>query len=127
MEALSYHPEEEIRTLTYRTILLKAPDPEQIQNLNVFIESGFSFLNEKSIREIAAGNFGKHRLDALKQRLYWYRTHMEWPANEKNQQQFESVLRMLFNFAVKHLEFYVSIRAELSRWILLKKRSLSVK
>ena len=121
MEALSYHPEEEIRTLTYRTILLKAPDPEQIQNLNVFIESGLSFLNEKSIREIAAGNFGKHRLDALKQRLYWYRTHMEWPANEKNQQQFESVLRMLFNFAVKHLEFYVSIRAELSRWILLKK------
>ena len=27
---------------------------------------------------------------------------------------------MLFNFAVEHLEFYVSVRAELSRWILLK-------
>lgn len=121
MEALAYHPEEEIRTLAYRTILLKAPDPEQIQNLTVFIESGRSFLNEKSIREIASGNFGKHRLDALKQRLYWYRTHMEWPANEKNHQQFESVLRMLYNFAVEHLEFYVSVRAELSRWILLKK------
>jgi long-subunit acyl-CoA synthetase (AMP-forming)/predicted GNAT family acetyltransferase len=121
MEALAYHPEEEIRTLAYRTILLKAPDPEQIQNLTIFIESGLSFLNEKSIREIASGNFGKHRLDALKQRLYWYRTNMEWPANEMNQQQFESVLRMLFNFAVKHLEFYVSVRAELSRWILLKK------
>jgi long-subunit acyl-CoA synthetase (AMP-forming)/predicted GNAT family acetyltransferase len=121
MEALAYHPEEEIRTLAYRTILLKAPDPEQIQNLTVFIESGLSFLNEKSIREIASGNFGKHRLDALKQRLYWYRTHMEWPASKKNQQQFESVLRMLYNFAVEHLEFYVSVRAELSRWILLKK------
>jgi long-chain acyl-CoA synthetase len=121
MEALAYHKEEEIRTLAYRTILLKAPDPEQIRNLPVFIESGLSFLNEKSIREIASGNFGKHRLDALKQRLYWYRTHMEWPASEKNQQQFESVLRMLFNFAVEHLEFYVSVRAELSRWILLKK------
>jgi long-subunit acyl-CoA synthetase (AMP-forming) len=121
MEALAYHKEEEIRTLAYRTILLKAPDPEQIRNLPVFIESGFSFLNEKSIREIASGNFGKHRLDALKQRLYWYRTHMEWPASENNQQQFESVLKMLFNFAVKHLEFYVSVRAELSRWILLKK------
>jgi len=123
MEALAYHPEEEIRTLAYRTILLKAPDPEQIQNLPVFIESGLSFLNEKSIREIALGNFGKHRLDALEQRLYWYRTHMEWPANEKNQQQFESVLRMLYNFAVEHLEFYVSVRAEMSRWILLKKDS----
>ncbi|MGA3013330.1 MAG: GNAT family N-acetyltransferase [Bacteroidales bacterium] len=121
MEALAYHPEGEIRTLAYRTILLKAPDPEQIQNLTIFIESGLSFLNEKSIREIASGNFGKHRLDALKQRLYWYRTNMEWPANEMNQQQFESVLRMLFNFAVEHLEFYVSVRAELSRWILLKK------
>ena len=121
MEALAYHDEEEIRTLAYRTILLKAPDPEQIQNLTVFIESGLSFLNEKSIREIASGNFGKHRLDALKQRLYWYRTHMDWPANKKNQQQFESVLRMLYNFAVEHLEFYVSVRAELSRWILLKK------
>jgi long-subunit acyl-CoA synthetase (AMP-forming)/predicted GNAT family acetyltransferase len=121
LEALAYHPEEEIRTLAYRTILLKAPDPEQIENLPVFIESGLSFLNEKSIRDIAMGNFGKHRLDALKQRLYWYRTHMEWPANEKNQQQFESVLRMLYNFAVEHLEFYVSVRAEMSRWILLKK------
>ena len=121
MEALAYHPEEEIRTLAYRTILLQATDLEHIQNLPVFIESGLSFLNEKSIREIAAGNFGKHRLDALKQRLYWYRTHMEWPANEKNQQQFESVLRMLYNFAVEHLEFYVSVRAEMSRWILLKK------
>jgi long-subunit acyl-CoA synthetase (AMP-forming)/predicted GNAT family acetyltransferase len=121
MEALAYHPEEEIRTLAYRTILLKAPDPEQIENLPVFIESGLSFLNEKSIREIALGNFGKHRLNALKQRLYWYRTHMEWPANENNQQQFESVLRMLYNFAVEHVDFYVSVRAEMSRWILLKK------
>jgi long-chain acyl-CoA synthetase len=121
MEALAYHAEEEIRTLAYRTILLKAPDPQQIRNLPVFIESGLSFLNEKSIREIAAGNFGKHRLDALMQRLYWYRTNMVWPANEKNRLQFGSVLKMLFNFAVMHLEYYVPIRAELSRWILLRK------
>jgi predicted GNAT family acetyltransferase len=121
MESLAYHKDEELRTLAYRTILLKAPDLEHIQNLPVFIESGLSFLNEQSIREIASGNFGKHRLDALKQRLYWYRTHMEWPASEKNQQQFESVLRMLYNFAVEQLEFYVSVRAELSRWILLRK------
>jgi hypothetical protein len=121
MEALAFHPEEKIRTLAYRTILLNAPDPEQIPNMPVFIESGLSFLNEESIREIAASNFGKHRLDALKQRLYWYRTHMSWPASEKNQQQFGSVLEMLFNFASMHHEFYVSVRAELSRWILHKK------
>ena len=121
IEALAFHPDERIRTLAYRTILLHAPDPEQIPNLPVFIESGLSFLNEESIREIALSNFGKHRLDALKQRLYWYRTHMEWPASERNQQQFGTVLQMLFNFASVHLEFYVSVRAELSRWILHRK------
>ncbi|MEI7723617.1 MAG: GNAT family N-acetyltransferase [Bacteroidota bacterium] len=120
LEALAYHPEEEIRCLAYRLILLKAPNPEDIQNMPSFIESGLSFLNEKSIREIASGNFGKHRLDALKQRLYWYRTHLTWPASKKHQQAFGDVLGMLYNFAVLHLEYYVPVRAELSRWILHK-------
>ena len=120
LEALAYHPEENVRTLAYRIILLKAPDPEQFPYMPFFIESGLSFLDEDSIKKIASSNFGKHRLDALKQRLYWYRTHLNWPAEEQNQQQFETVLRMLFNFAVLHLEYYVSIRAELSRWILHK-------
>jgi long-chain acyl-CoA synthetase len=120
MEALAFHPDEKIRTLAYRILLLKAPDPDEVQYLPSFIESGLPFLNEKSIREIASSNFGKHRLDALKRRLYWYRTHLKWPAEQRNQQQFETVLRMLYNFAVLHLEFYVSVRAELSRWILHK-------
>jgi long-chain acyl-CoA synthetase len=121
LEALAYHKEEEIRTLAYRLVILKTPEPDLIQYLPTFIESGLSFLNEKSIKEIASGNFGKHRLDALKQRLYWYRTNLRWPAEKKNQQQFETVLKMLYNFAVRHLEYYVSVRAELSRWILHKK------
>jgi long-chain acyl-CoA synthetase len=120
LEALAYHPEEKIRTMAYRIILLKTPDPEQFSNIPFFIESGLSFLDEDSIKEIASSNFGKHRLDALKQRLYWYRTHLSWPAEEQHQKQFETVLRLLFNFAVQHLEYYVSIRAELSRWILHK-------
>ncbi len=118
LEALAYHPEEEIRCLAYRLILLKAPRPEDIQFMPTFIESGLTFLNEKSIREIASGNFGKHRLDALKQRLYWYRTHLKWPAPKKQRKAFEDVLGMLFNFAVLHLDYYVPVRAELSRWIL---------
>ena len=121
IEALAFHPEEKIRTLAYRILLLKATEPDLIHYMPAFIESGLSFLNEESIREIAASNFGKHRLDALKQRLYLYRTNLTWPANEKNRKQFEYVLQMLFNFAVSHLEFYVSVRAELSRWILHKK------
>ena len=118
LEALAYHPEEEIRCLAYRLILLNAPKPEDIQFMPAFIESGLSFLNEKSIREIASSNFGKHRLDALKQRLYWYRIHLKWPASKRHRKAFEDVLGMLFNFAVLHLEYYVPVRAELSRWIL---------
>ena len=121
LEALAYHSKEEIRALAYRLLLLKAPDPDQDPYLSPFIESGLSFLNEQSIREIAGSNFGKHRLDALKQRLYWYRSNLTWPAKRRNQQQFATVLRMLFNFAVLHLEYYVSVRSELSRWILHKK------
>lgn len=120
LEALAYHPEEEIRTMSYRMILLHAPRPEKIEHLPAFIESGLSFLNEKSIHEIAASNLGKHRLDALKQRLYYYRTHMKWPASARTRKQFEDVLRMLFNFAIRHLDFYVPVRAELSRWTLHK-------
>jgi long-chain acyl-CoA synthetase len=120
LEVLAYHPDEEIRCLAYRLILLKAPKPEDIQFMPTFIESGLSFLNEKSIREIASSNFGKHRLDALKQRLYWYRTHLKWPVSKKHRRAFEDVLGMLFNFAVLHLEYYVPVRAELSRWILHK-------
>ncbi len=121
--SLAFHPSEEVRALAYRIILLKAPFPDLIPFMPAFFESGLSFLNEKSIREIVAGNMGKHRLDALKQRLYWYRNNLHWPAPKKVQVQFEGVLRMLFEFAVHHTEYYVPIRAELSRWILHRKDS----
>jgi len=118
LEALAFHPSEEVRCMAYRTILLHAPQPETISNLPMFLESGLSFLNEKSIRAIASSRIGKHRLDALKQRLYFYRTHFYWPAPVRMRHQFEDVLRMLYNFALQHLDFYVPVRAELSRWIL---------
>ena len=118
LESLGFHPVEEIRCMAYRTILLYAPQPETIPNLPMFLESGLSFLNERSIQEIASSRIGKHRLDALKQRLYFYRTHFGWPAPVKMRHQFEDILRMLYNFALQHLDFYVPVRAELSRWIL---------
>jgi len=118
MEALGYHPSEEVRTLAYRVILLKAPRPEQIPYMPAFIESGRSFLNDESINEIANSSFGKHRLDALKQRLYYYRNQLNWPANRKNRQQFAGVLSLLYQFAVNHMEYYGPVRAELSRWAL---------
>ena len=120
IEALAFHPDEEIRCLAYRLILLKAPNPEDIQSMPTFIESGLTFLNEASIQKIASGNFGKHRLDALKQRLYWYRTHLKWPAGKRQRNAFADVIGLLHKFARLHLEFYVPVRAELSRWILHK-------
>ncbi|MCX6281328.1 MAG: AMP-binding protein [Bacteroidetes bacterium] len=118
LESLAFHPSEDIRCLAYRTILIQAPQPETIPNLPMFLESGLSFLNEQSIRAIASSKIGKHRLDALKQRLYFYRTHFSWPAPPRMRHQFEDILRMLYNFALQHLDFYVPVRAELSRWIL---------
>ena len=118
MEALAYHPAEEVRTLAYRIILLQAPQPERIPYMPAFIESGLSFLNEESITDIANSNFGKHRLDALKRRLYYYRNQLTWPANRKNRRQFADILSMLYTFAVNHMEFYGPVRAELSRWAL---------
>lgn len=120
-EALAFHPEEEIRALAYRILLLKTPDPGQIPYLPAFIESGLSFLNENSIKEIASSNIGKHRLDALKKRLYWYRNNLHWPAGKKTKEQFYTILTLLYNFANQHPEFYASIRSELSRWILHRK------
>ncbi|MEI6899979.1 MAG: AMP-binding protein, partial [Bacteroidota bacterium] len=119
-EALAFHPSEAIRTLAYRILLLLAPDPARVNYIPAFLESGLSFLNEESIKKIASGNFGKHRLDALKRRLYWYRQRLAWPAEERHRVQFESVLDMLYRFAVTNLDYYVSVRAELSRWILHK-------
>jgi long-subunit acyl-CoA synthetase (AMP-forming)/predicted GNAT family acetyltransferase len=120
IEALAYHPEEEVRCMAYRIILLHAANPEDIHSIPAFIESGLSFLNEASIRKIASGNFGKHRLDALKQRLYWYRTNLNWPAGVKQRKAFADVLGLLYQFARLHIEFYIPVRAELSRWILHK-------
>lgn len=121
LAALAFHPEEELRILAYRILLLMAPHLDQMPYMPLFLESGKTFLNEQSIREISASNFGKHRLDALKRRLYWYRSNMKWPANKVNQRQFAYVLEMLANFALLHFEYYVPVRAELSRWILHRK------
>jgi long-chain acyl-CoA synthetase len=121
MAALAFHEDEEVRVLAYRILLLMAPQQDQMPYMPVFLESGKTFLNEQSIKEIAASNFGKHRLDALKRRLYWYRSNLDWPANKVNQRQFAYVLEMLCNFAILHFEYYVPVRAELSRWILHRK------
>ncbi len=120
LEALACHPEEEVRALAYRILLLDDPNPDYSKLFPAFIQSGLTFLNEKSIREIASEDMGKQHLESLRQRLYNYRVQLEWPADKSTRKQFENVLKLLFNFANNHLEYYSSVRAEFASWILHK-------
>jgi predicted GNAT family acetyltransferase len=64
---------------------------------------------------------GKQHLESLRQRLYSYRTQLEWPADETTRNQFENILKLLFNFASQHiLDYFSTIRAEFANWILHK-------
>ncbi len=118
LEALSCHHEERIRVLAYRILLVEDPDTNFKTTFPAFIQSGLSFLTEESINEIALSNFGKQHLASLRKRLYNYRTQLKWPAEENVRKQFENVLKLLFNFASRNLDYYISIRSELASWIL---------
>ncbi|MBN2236856.1 MAG: AMP-binding protein [Bacteroidales bacterium] len=120
LEALACHPEEEVRALAYRILLLDDPNPDYSKLFPAFIQSGLTFLNENSIRQIASQDMGKQHLESLRQRLYNYRVQLNWPADEATRGQFENMLKLLFNFAKNHLEYYSSVRAEFASWILHK-------
>lgn len=120
LEALACHPEEEVRALAYRILLLDDPNPDYSKLFPAFIQSSLPFLNEKSIREIASADMGKQHLESLRQRLYNYRVLLDWPADKNTRKQFENVLKLLYNFANNHLEYYSSVRAEFASWILHK-------
>jgi len=118
MESLACHPEEKLRILSYRILLLNDPTPDYSKILPAFIHSGLSFLNEESIREIALSNLGKKHLESLRQRLYAYRLHLQWPADAGTRAQFENIIKLLFSFCQMHIEYYKSIRSELASWVL---------
>jgi long-chain acyl-CoA synthetase len=120
LEALSNHPDEEVRTLAYRILLLNDPNPDYSKLFPAFIQSGLTFLNEDSIHDIARKDMGKQQLESLRQRLYSYRLQLTWPAGKATRNQFENILKLLFNFASRHIEYYSPVRAELSSWILHK-------
>lgn len=120
LEALACHPEEDVRTLAYRILLLDDPNPDYSKLFPAFIQSGLTFLNEKSIREIATQDMGKQHLQSLRQRLYFYRIQLKWPAGKETRKQFENVLKLLYTFSINHMEYYSSIRSEFASWILHK-------
>ncbi len=118
--ALSEHDNEDIRCLTYRTLLLDEPEENYNYLFSWFINSGKSFLNHESIEILAFSQLEKRRLEALRKRMHSYRNILNAPATNIIHQQFENIFELLVNFVSVHPEYYNSVRAELSSWILLK-------
>lgn len=120
LEALARHPNETLRCMAYRILLLDEPTPDYSKSFPAFISAGLSFLNEESIKEIASHKLENRRLNALRQRLFAYRLQLDWPANETTRQHFERIFDLLVSFAGNNPEYYNSVRAELACWILHK-------
>jgi long-chain acyl-CoA synthetase len=118
LEALACHDEHEVRALAYQCLLIYDPEPNYQEILPVFVQSGKTFLDTKTIEAIAEGSLGAHQLASFRKRLYAYRESMDWPAKGTTRKQFEDILELLFNFGKQHLKYYKSIRAEFAAWIL---------
>jgi len=118
LETLANSNHENIRTLAYRILLLDDPNPDYNISFPAFIKSGKTFLNQESINFIAKSNIGKQHLQALRQRLHLYRSKVNFEYDETTVIQFEKVLSLLYIFASKNFEYYSTVRAEFSSWIL---------
>ncbi len=118
LEALARHPAEAVRCLAYRILLADEPMPDYSKAFPAFIESGLTFLNEESIRAFAGMGLGDKRLQALRRRLFSYRTQLQWPASSVTREQFERIFDLLWNFARQDMAFFGPVRAELASWAL---------
>ena len=120
LEALAFRPEEAIRALAYRILLLDEPTLDYDEAFPAFLDSGLSFLDEENIAIIASARHGERRLQALRQRLYSYRTRLTWPGPASRRAQFVRVFRLLADFARRHRDFFPAVQAELACWALFR-------
>jgi len=118
LEALAYRPEEHIRARAYRVLVLDEPAEDYDKAFPAFVDSGLTFLDEPNIAAIAGARHGERRLQALRQRLYNYRTQLEWPGPPSRQTQFRRVFQLLADFARHDRESYAAVEAELAAWAL---------
>ena len=119
LQALAYSPYESIRVLAYRILLLDDPTPDFYKkSFPEFLLSGKTYLNEESISYLAKQNIGRQQLQALRERLYTYRTKLKWDLDHVRRKHFEYILKLLHDFTLKHWDFLPAIRSELSSWAL---------
>ena len=120
LEALAYRPEQGIRAMAYRILVLDEPTVDYDKAFPAFLESGLSFLDEENIAIIASARHGERRLQALRQRLFSYRTRLSWPGPPARRAQFTRVFRLLADFARRHADFFPAVQAELACWALFR-------
>ncbi len=118
LESLARHPAEDIRCTAYRILLLDEPSPDYSKAFPAFIKSGLSFLNEKSIQEIASSKFEVRRLESLRKRLLSYRMMVDLKDDDNSVYQFSKIFQLLFDFLKNNYEYYTSVRYELISWML---------
>ncbi len=118
LETLARHQSEEVRCQAYKILLLDEPSPDYSQNEPTFLESGLPFLNQQTIKEIAAGGMGDRRLAAFRRRLDSYRAQLEWPISDSAREQFKLIFEVLVILVKVDPSFYASVREEVVSWIL---------
>lgn len=117
---LARRPEEEVRALAYRVLLLVDADDDPDHVFTPFIDSGRTFLTPVSIEAIARARPGERRLLSLRRRLYTYRTRLAWPGPPARRAQFAHVLQLLADFARHDPESVPAVEAELATWALFR-------
>jgi long-chain acyl-CoA synthetase len=117
--ALAHHDHEELRCTAYRILLLDEPMPDYGEAFGVFIASGLSFLNERSIKRIAQHGLQPRRLEALRRRLHGYRTRLG-QLTPASRAQLRRLLELLTNFVRQHPEYFAPVRSELAAWALYR-------
>ncbi len=120
LEALSTHPNFNVRSRAYKILLFTQPDIDYNRYLPAFINSGLPFLNKKVIENIFQDNIEGFNLNAFRKRLIAYRKGLTWPANQNTREQFKKVFDLLVYFVHKNPTAYSAVREELIIWILYK-------
>lgn len=118
LEALSGHPDFGVRCRAYQVLVLDQPVPDPRTYMPSFIESGLPFFDEETVRAVTRAGIEPRRLQALRQRLYWYRAQLAWPTQPRTRAVLEGLLRLLADYGAHHPAYYCPIREELVAWSL---------
>ena len=117
LEALSRHPVENIRCQAYSIVLMNRPMPGAGKLFSPFLTSGLSFINDEYIHKLGGRNIERRRLEALRMRMLYYRTRLEWPSTAVVADQISKLLELMADFVKTNPEFYYGVRGELASWV----------